>query len=392
MTGSPMKIAILTSGILPIPAIQGGAVETLVDFYLDYNDKHCLHDITVYSVWHPDVEKDPALKSKVNHYKYIKIEGWWAKIKRNIYHLIQDEEYYHYSIEYFLHEAIKDIRHQQYDVIILENRPGYSLKLNKQTNAKIIYHLHNDNLNSSISNSLFVYNNADRIITVSDFIRRQVMTINPRDTKTATVLNGIDLAIFTPCSDNNKKQHDDFIIVFSGRLIPEKGILQLIQAMQLLKDYQDIKLVIIGSGSLGKSKQLTPFQQQLQEVAKDMNNIHFTGYLAYHDMTYYLHQADVAVLPSTWEEPFGLTMAEAQAAGLPIITTKQGGILEVVSKQNAILLDTNENFVENLAAAILDLYEHPEKRKQMAAAALERSKLFDKDTYAKNFFKALEMP
>lgn len=385
-----MIIAILTSGILPVPAIQGGAVENLVDFYLEYNDKHRMHDITVYSVWHPDIEGHPALKSEVNHYKFIKIDGWQAKIKKNIYHLIHDDEYYHYSIEYFLHEAIKDIRQQQYDVIILENRPGYSIKLNKQTDAKIIYHLHNDNLNSSISKSFFVYNNADRIITVSNYIRSRVVTINPQDSKTATVLNGIDRTLFTPCSDNNRKQHDNFIIVFSGRLIPEKGILQLIQAMQLLKDYLDIKLVIIGSGSLGSNEKLTPFQQQLQEEAKDLANIHFTGYIAYHEMACYLHQADLAVLPSTWEEPFGLTMAEAQAAGLPIITTKQGGIPEVVSEQNAILLDTDKHFVENLAAAILDLYEHPEKRKQMSAASLERSKLFDKETYAKNFFEALK--
>jgi len=385
-----MIIAILTSGILPVPAIQGGAVENLVDFYLEYNDKHRLHDITVYSVWHPDIEGHPALKSEVNHYKFIKTDGWQAKIKKNIYHLIHDDGYYHYSIDYFLHEAIKDIRQQQYDVIILENRPGYSIKLNKQTDAKIIYHLHNDNLNNSIPQSLFVYNNADRIITVSDYIRSRVMTINPQDTKTTTVLNGIDRAIFTPCSDDNRKHHDDFIIVFSGRLIPEKGILQLIQAMQLLKEYSDIKLVIIGSGSLGSCKQLTPFLQQLLEITKGMNSIHFTGYIAYYEMASYLHQADVAVLPSTWEEPFGLTMAEAQAAGLPIITTKRGGILEVVSKQNAILLDTDEHFIKNLAAAILELYEHPEKRKQMAAASLERSKLFDKETYAKNFFEALE--
>ena len=385
-----MKIAILTSGILPVPAVHGGAVENLVDFYLEYNDKHRLHDITVYSVWHNDIEKHPALKSEVNHYKYIRIDGWRAKIKRTIYHLIHNEEYYHYSIEYFLHEAIKDIRHQQYDVIIMENRPGYSLKLKEKVNIKIAYHLHNDNLNSSISKSLSLYNNADRIITVSDYIRRRVMTINPQDTKTITVLNGIDLELFTSCSENDKKKHDEFIIVFSGRLIPEKGILQLIQAMQQLKDYQNIKLIIIGSGSLGSNEQKTPFRQQLQEEAKDLANIHFTGYIAYHEMAHYLHQADVAALPSTWEEPFGLTMAEAQAAGLPIITTKQGGIPEVVSEQNAILLEIDEHLVNNLAAVILDLYDHPEKRKQMATASLERSKLFDKETYAKNFFEALE--
>ena len=64
-----MRIAILTSGILPIPAVQGGAVENLIDFYLEYNNQLQLYDITVYSVWHPDVKKHSALISKVNHYK-----------------------------------------------------------------------------------------------------------------------------------------------------------------------------------------------------------------------------------------------------------------------------------------------------------------------------------
>jgi hypothetical protein len=49
-----MKIAILTSGILPVPAVQGGAVENLIDFSLEYNDRYRLHDITIYSIWHPN--------------------------------------------------------------------------------------------------------------------------------------------------------------------------------------------------------------------------------------------------------------------------------------------------------------------------------------------------
>ena len=76
--------------------------------------------------------------------------------------------------------------------------------------------------------------------------------------------------------------------------------------------------------------------------------------------------------------------------GLPIITTRRGGIPEEVTEENAILLDTDELFVDNLAKAILDLYNHPEKRKQMSTVSIERSKLFDKETYAKNFFAALE--
>ena len=97
-----MKIAILTSGILPVPAVQGGAVENLIDFYLEYNDKHRLHDITVYSVWHPNVERCHVLQSDVNHFIYIKVETPLAKIKKHyLHHIHKGLEYYHYTIEYY---------------------------------------------------------------------------------------------------------------------------------------------------------------------------------------------------------------------------------------------------------------------------------------------------
>ena len=68
----------------------------------------------------------------------------------------------------------------------------------------------------------------------------------------------------------------------------------------------------------------------------------------------------------------------------------RGGIPEEVTEDNAILLDTDELFIDNLAKAILDLYEHPEKRRAMSEAALKRSKLFSKERYAREFFEALE--
>ena len=68
-----MKIAILTSGILPIPAVRGGAVENHIDFYLKYNDEHKLHDMTVFSVYDKRIEGHPALNSDVNHFNFISI-------------------------------------------------------------------------------------------------------------------------------------------------------------------------------------------------------------------------------------------------------------------------------------------------------------------------------
>ena len=167
--------------------------------------------------------------------------------------------------------------------------------------------------------------------------------------------------------------------------------MELIEAMILLKDHEDVKLLVIGSSFYGNANNENAFAKSLKEKAEPLKgNIIFTGFIPYTDMPNYLSMADVAVIPSVWDDPFPTTVLEAQAMGLPIISTRRGGIHEEVTKENAILLDTDEHFVDNLATSILDLYKHPEKRKQMAAASLERAKLFDKETYAKNFFEALE--
>lgn len=389
-----MKIAILTSGILPVPAVQGGAVENLIDFYLDYNDQHHLHDITVYSIWHPNVKRHPALKSKANHYHYIHLHSLVSKFRKWVYFHLHGFEYYHHNYEFYMECAMKDIRKKQYDLIILENRPGYALKLKENTTCKLVHHLHNDLLNSKTKHAMDIYDAASRIITVSDYIASRVRTINTNDNKCIIVHNGIDTKTFnkevSPAhipSINN----EDFVLLFSGRINNEKGIEELISAMTIIGRDYPIKLLVIGGSFYGITDNNNPFISKLREMAEPVKDrIIFTGFVPYKEMPNYLRLADVAVLPSTWDEPFGLTMSEAQAMGLPIITTRRGGIPEVVSEKNAIMLDTDEHFIENLANAILDLYKHPEKRTAMAKASLERSKLFDKETYAKNFFAALE--
>ena len=390
-----MKIAILTSGILPIPAVQGGAVENLTDFYLEYNNQHRLHDITIYSVWHPDVERHPALQSTVNHYVYIKVTGLWAKLKKKWYQHTHHEEYYHYTIEFYLQEAIKDISRRSYDIILIENRPAYALKLKEVSNAKLVYHLHNEKLDSKSEKALDIYNAATCIITVSDYIKSRVLTINHYDEKTTTVYNGIDLHAFSSCNHSINRnsiglQEDDFVMVFSGRVTAEKGIMQLIEAMTLLQDLPRIKLLVIGSSFYGNDDNENSFAKALREKTAHLSDrIIFTGFIPYAQMPNYLQIADIAVIPSVWDDPFPTTVLEAQAMGLPIISTRRGGIPEQVTEESAILLDTDEYFVDNLATAIRDLYQHPEKRKALGQAGLLHSQYFNKERFAKDFFEAL---
>jgi len=391
-----MKIAILTSGILPIPAVRGGAVEHLVDFYLEYNDRLHLHDITVYSIYNDAIKNHPALHSVVNHYHYIEVNSLKARIQKKIYHLTRryGEEYYHYTIEYYLQKVIKHIRRSNYDMLIMENRPAYALKLTQDIKAKVVYHLHNDFLNINIPLALSIYNIADRIITVSDYITSRVKTINTLDKKCITVHNGINIDAFSSAKMSNYREdiglhYNDFVLIFSGRLIPEKGVLPLIEAMNLLKRQTNIKLLILGSTSLGNDVGQSAFLEKLEDIAKPLNNIIFTGYVDYSMMGEYLHIANVAVLPSLWDEPFGLTCTEAMAAGLPIITTQRGGIPEIVDSNCAILLNSANNLAQQLADTIMQLFQHPEKCRTMSVAALHRSKSFSKELYAESFFKAL---
>jgi glycosyltransferase involved in cell wall biosynthesis len=147
--------------------------------------------------------------------------------------------------------------------------------------------------------------------------------------------------------------------------------------------------MILGSTFFGNATNEDSFVYSLKEKALAIKErIVFTGFVPYHKMPDYLQLADIAVVPSMWEEPFGLTVVEAMAAGLPLITTRSGGIPEICEGVATIV--ERENIVDNLANAILDLYNHPEKQEKMATASLEHSKLFDKEIYAKNFFKALE--
>ncbi len=390
-----MKIAVLTSGILPVPAVQGGAVEVFLDYFLDYNNRHHLHDITVYSVYHPDVEKCSSLSSEINHYHFIDVTSFLAKVRKHIWGLRHRDTHHHFSIEYFLDRSLQHIQSCNYDLIILNNRPGYAEVLTEKTKAKIVYNLYNDKLNYQTRNHQAIYDAASLIISTSNYITSRVQTIGDYANKCVTVYSGIDLSIFAHAAEIDRASmgfHDnDFILVFSGRLVPEKGIMELIEAMILLKNETRIKLLVMGSSFFGNSQKDDAFISELKHRAKELDGrIIFTGYVKHEQMPGYLKMANVAVIPSTWNDPFPTTVLEGMAAGLPIITTDRGGIPEMVTPDNALVLPFPGDLTGNLAHAIQYLYNNKELCQQMRTASLVLSKQYSKENYARDFFKAID--
>ena len=392
-----MRIAVLTSGILPVPAVKGGAVENLIDFYLEYNEHHHLHNITVYSVWNDNVVRHPAHGHKYNHYIYIKTNSWWGKLKKLLYAKLHGDGYYHHSIEFFLHEAMKDLRRKQYDVIIVENRPAFVLSLadgnEKYPQAqRYVLHLHNDFLHAGTRLASAIYEKYDCVVGVSDYITGRVNEIDTTKQKAVTVYNSIDISLFTNAvpgkRDSLGLSPSDFVIVYSGRLNEEKGILELVQAIRKCEDIPHLKLLVIGASSYGRDEHPTPFVKQLEAEAEAIRDkVLYTGFVSYEQIPSFLKMANLAVVPSMWEEPFGLTVVEAMATGLPLITTRSGGIPEICEGVATIV--GKDHIVDGLAEAIRDLYLHPEKRKQMSGASVRRAELYDKEAYAHNFFEAI---
>ena len=390
-----MKLAVLTCGMLPIPAVQGGAVENLIDFYLEYNNKKRLHDITVFSPLNAEAETHSALSSDVNHYTFIDTTSMKARIGRRIFKFTHSpSDYYNYFIEYYFEKVYRQLKRVDYDYIILENCPGYAYKLSQRGYNNLILHLHNELLHSNSKYHDIIFNSLVKVLTVSDFIKKRVSTIQPSE-KIQTVYNGIDIHHFSAreSSEVNRQtigfSETDFVIVYSGRINKDKGVSELIDAMLQLEKFPTIKLMILGSSFFNDSTGEDVFINNLKNKAEAIKDrIVFTGFIPYRQVPAYLHIADIAVLPSMWEEPFGLTIVEAMAARLPLITTRSGGIPEICEGVATIV--DKENVVNNLASAILDLYTKPDKRRQMAGASLERAKLFDKESYSENFFAALE--
>lgn len=143
-------------------------------------------------------------------------------------------------------------------------------------------------------------------------------------------------------------------IVVPGRLVPEKGHKDLIQALTLLETPVDV--VFAGGG---------PLQEQLAQQAPQ---VRITGVLPHADMIAEIAAADVVVIPSR-HEGFGLTAAEAMLLARPVIATTVGGLPEVVG-QTGTLVPVGQPTA--LAQAIETLLADPERRAQQGQAGQAR--------------------
>lgn len=377
---------------MPIPAVNGGAVETLVDILISKNERDSIYNFTVYSPF----DKNAEIKSKLlmnTSVKYITVKGLTSFLRKTYYKIFRKRYFfssakaasYIFSVSKLLR---KDIG--QYDAIIIENRAELGLYLRNAKESKLILHLHNDYLSSSVKNAKKKLETYDQVLTVSDYIKKRVLEING-DSKVITLHNGFESMMKTKQLkkvEEIKKEYSisesDKVVLFTlRRLIPEKGVKELIEAFLKIQ-VKGIKLIIVGFID-------SKFGREMRELANQNSNIIFINYVSYENLPIFYQLADIGVVPSIWNDPFPSTVIEHLSAGNPVIVSDQGGIPEIVTDDCAITVKYDEDFISNISKAIEELATDNLKRDRMSKYAEIRFKSFESEVFWREFQRDLKI-
>ncbi|ANJ67654.1 hypothetical protein A9404_09920 [Halothiobacillus diazotrophicus] len=267
------------------------------------------------------------------------------------------------------------VRALQLDRLELHNRGVLFHRLSDLPIGLALY-LHNDpHLVGGLktqADRLKILKRADYVVCVSEYIRQRFCAGLP-DALCAKVhigYNTLNLAEFAPTAPKDNE------IVFVGRFIPEKGIVPLLQALKsTLPNHPDWRARIIGARYFGQKGLQYPYEKELlEELGTAHPQIEMPGYRPFAEVVELFRRARIAVVPSTWEEPFGRTALEGMAAGCAVIASRRGGLPEVLGDAGVLVEPT----AEEISAALARLMSDPQYCDAVGQRCLARARtVFD---------------
>ena len=173
---------------------------------------------------------------------------------------------------------------------------------------------------------------------------------------------GVDPDLFTPASQRPGRP---FTIGYVGRLVEEKGVHTLLDAVNQLQG--DWRLRILGGG---------PRREALESLVARHNlrqRVSFDGQIPSTEMPAYYQQLDALTLPSqtrpNWKEQFGRTLIEAMATGVPVVGSNSGAIPDVIGDGGIVVPEANAS---ELANALKRLQSNQDLRRQLGQAGRQR--------------------
>jgi len=214
-----------------------------------------------------------------------------------------------------------------------------------------------------------VASTAHRLICCSDFIANDLRNTIGDNEKIRVVRNGADPNQFSP--DPNKTPNPVPRLLFVGRIQPVKGPDLLIRAAAKIASSRKFTLRIVGSSGFNANDPLTPYEHELRRLAKPLGDrVEFLPFTNREKVVDEFRAADVFVVPSNWDDPCPLTVAEGMACGLATIASKRGGIPEMGA--DSVLYFNPPDF-DSLADHLSRLIDDPGLRRDWGSRARARA-------------------
>jgi len=210
-------------------------------------------------------------------------------------------------------------------------------------------------------------NRSDALIAVSKYTVDELTELyGIEEEKIHVIYNGVDINKFKPRPDRAELrrefglEEEKKIVLFVGRLYHRKGLEILLRSIPpVLQEFNDVKFAISGTGFKKKEESLRKLAKKLEIE----DHVTFLGYVPDEKLPDLYAASDIFVLPAIYEN-FPFAILEAQATGLPVISTKVGGIPEFLAdNENGFLVDPGDS--TQLTQRILTLLQDPKLAKEM---------------------------
>jgi len=216
----------------------------------------------------------------------------------------------------------------------------------------------------------YVLHWADKFLCHTEKARQSLIKEGVEKEKINLIRLGVDLTRFKPQKRANAEK---ITVLFVGRLVKEKGILDLYRAFRkVFTVHKNLRLIIVGQGKLKNKLRRLVGEDGLEKII-------FLTQKNYSEMARVYRQADIFIFPSkttkTWEEQYGMALIEAMASGLPIIAYRSGAIEEVAGKSGILVRENDgDGLAYNLEKLVNDRSLRIKKGKE---SRLRAEKYFD---------------
>ncbi|GAB6859020.1 glycosyltransferase family 4 protein [Microbacterium xylanilyticum] len=254
-------------------------------------------------------------------------------------------------------------------IVVAHNAPALPWLMRRQPHSVILY-AHNDILRSSTRLEIDRLRAVRAIVCVSRDLAERTASRLPSAlaSRVHVVQNGVDPTAFAPADGAARRER--LRVMFVGRMVEEKGPDVLLRAAAASKR-DDLEYVLVGSAGFDPDAPLSPYERRLRALAERVSApVTFRPFVAREELGPLMRSADVFAAPSRWAEPSGLTLGEAMATGLAVITSATGGIPDVVG-DTALL--TEAGSVDEVAAALDRLAGDPTLRRALGDSARRRA-------------------